>query len=84
MQSKVFVSSINIAIERKYFILFFNKKKIICCIEMAGGGPVDNPNLKGLARYFNAETNFGRANVSHTNHHSNEKYYEFFFLFFFI
>lgn len=30
---------------------------------MAGGG-ADNPNLKGLSRIFNAETNFGRANVS--------------------
>lgn len=31
---------------------------------MAGDGPADNPNLKGFSRYFNAETNFGRANVS--------------------
>lgn len=31
---------------------------------MAGDGPADNPNLKGLSRIFNAETNFGRANVS--------------------
>lgn len=31
---------------------------------MAGGGVQDNPNLKGLSRIFNAETNFGRANVS--------------------
>lgn len=30
---------------------------------MAGGGAADNPNLKGLSRIFNAETNFGRANV---------------------
>lgn len=30
---------------------------------MAGGGVQDNPNLKGLSRIFNAETNFGRANV---------------------
>lgn len=31
---------------------------------MAGDGPHDNPNLKGFARYFNSETNIGRANVS--------------------
>lgn len=30
---------------------------------MAGGGAVDNPNLKGLSKIFNAETNVGRANV---------------------
>lgn len=34
---------------------------------MAGGGVQDNPNLKGLSRIFNAETNFGRANVSFTS-----------------
>lgn len=28
------------------------------------GGAADNPNLKGLSRIFNSETNFGRANVS--------------------
>lgn len=33
-------------------------------IEMAGEGVHDNPNLKGFARYFNSETNVGRANVS--------------------
>lgn len=31
---------------------------------MAGHGVDDDPNLKGFARYFNAETNKGRANVS--------------------
>ncbi len=31
---------------------------------MAGGEGADNPNLKGLSRIFNSETNFGRANVS--------------------
>lgn len=31
---------------------------------MAGHGVDDNPNLKGFARYFNSETNVGRANVS--------------------
>lgn len=31
---------------------------------MAGEGVHDNPNLKGFARYFNSETNVGRANVS--------------------
>lgn len=34
---------------------------------MAGEGVHDNPNLKGLARYFNAETNIGRANVRITD-----------------
>lgn len=34
---------------------------------MAGEGVHDNPNLKGLARYFNAETNIGRANVRTTD-----------------
>ncbi|XP_055323446.1 ATP synthase membrane subunit K, mitochondrial [Sitodiplosis mosellana] len=28
------------------------------------GGAADNPNLKGLSRIFNAETNFGRANCA--------------------
>lgn len=39
---------------------------------MAGHGADDNPNLKGFARYFNSETNLGRANVSsgiHINWH---------------
>lgn len=31
---------------------------------MAGHGIEDDPNLKGMARIFNAETNRGRANVS--------------------
>lgn len=31
---------------------------------MAGGGVEDNPNLKGLSKIFNSETNRGRANVS--------------------
>lgn len=31
---------------------------------MAGHGIEDDPNLKGLSRIFNAETNRGRANVS--------------------
>lgn len=43
---------------RLFFVFHFD-----CCIEMAGGGVQDNPNLKGLSRIFNAETNFGRANV---------------------
>ena len=30
---------------------------------MAGHGVDDDPNLKGFARYFNGETNRGRANV---------------------
>lgn len=34
---------------------------------MAGDAPADNPNLKGLTRYFNSETNFGRANVIYPN-----------------
>lgn len=29
------------------------------------GGVEDDPNLKGLSRYFNSETNRGRANVSY-------------------
>lgn len=33
---------------------------------MAGGEGADNPNLKGLSRIFNSETNYGRANVSVT------------------
>lgn len=32
---------------------------------MAGHGVDDNPNLKGLARLFNGETNRGRGNVSY-------------------
>lgn len=33
---------------------------------MAGDhGVEDNPNLKGLSRIFNSETNRGRANVWH-------------------
>lgn len=40
---------------------------------MAGDGPADNPNLKGLARYFNSETNFGRANVSKFANISNDQ-----------
>ncbi|XP_037038752.1 uncharacterized protein LOC119076171 [Bradysia coprophila] len=31
---------------------------------MAGGEGADNPNLKGLSRIFNSETNYGRANVA--------------------
>lgn len=31
---------------------------------MAGHGIEDDPNLKGLSRIFNAETNRGRGNVS--------------------
>jgi hypothetical protein len=32
---------------------------------MAGGGDsADGAQLKGLARYFNSKTDFGRANVS--------------------
>lgn len=31
---------------------------------MAGHGVEDDPNLKGLSRYFNSQTNRGRANVS--------------------
>ena len=38
---------------------------------MAGGGAADNPNLKGLSRIFNAETNFGRANVRFHTFYSN-------------
>lgn len=33
---------------------------------MAGHGVDDDPNLKGLTRYFNGETNRGRGNVSST------------------
>lgn len=32
--------------------------------QMAGHGVDDDPNLKGLNRLFNAETNRGRGNVS--------------------
>lgn len=33
---------------------------------MAGANePYDDPNLKGLSRYFNNKTIRGRANVSH-------------------
>lgn len=32
---------------------------------MAGHGVDDDPNLKGLARIFNSETNRGRGNVSY-------------------
>lgn len=35
---------------------------------MAGHGVDDDPNLKGFTRYFNSETNRGRANVSFGNH----------------
>lgn len=31
---------------------------------MAGEGVEDDPNLKGFSRYFNSQTNRGRANVS--------------------
>ncbi|KAJ0180992.1 hypothetical protein K1T71_003077 [Dendrolimus kikuchii] len=31
---------------------------------MAGHGVDDDPSLKGLRRYFNSETNRGRANTS--------------------
>lgn len=31
---------------------------------MSGADPPGSENLKGLSRYFNSETNFGRANVS--------------------
>lgn len=31
---------------------------------MAGHGVEDDPSLKGLSRYFNSQTNRGRANVS--------------------
>lgn len=31
---------------------------------MAGHGVDDDPSLKGIKRYFNSETNRGRANVS--------------------
>lgn len=30
-------------------------------------GQDDDPNLKGLSRYFNSQTNRGRANVSNSN-----------------
>lgn len=32
------------------------------------GGVEDDPNLKGLSRYFNSQTNRGRANVSWLTH----------------
>lgn len=35
---------------------------------MAGGGVEDNPNLKGLSRIFNAETNRGRGNVRYISY----------------
>lgn len=31
---------------------------------MAGGDSVDESQLKGFAKYFNSQTNKGRANVS--------------------
>lgn len=44
--------------------IFRSKFIVFSFIEMAGEGVHDNPNLKGFARYFNSETNVGRANVS--------------------
>ncbi|XP_026727828.1 uncharacterized protein LOC113493965 [Trichoplusia ni] len=38
-----------------------NKKKII---RMAGDASVDESQLKGLSKYFNSQTNRGRANTA--------------------
>lgn len=62
VESKIHMKIYQIIID-KFRIRFKFILNLFCCIEMAGGGAADNPNLKGLSRIFNAETNVGRANV---------------------
>lgn len=62
VESKIHPKLYKIIVD-KYRIRFQFILNFLCCIEMAGGGATDNPNLKGLSKIFNAETNVGRANV---------------------
>ncbi|KOB67363.1 putative stretch regulated skeletal muscle protein [Operophtera brumata] len=45
--------------------LQFDRKSTCCfCFTMAGDSSVDESQLKGLSKYFNSQTNRGRANTA--------------------